>query len=81
MPPRVTVKEIFAMTCGAAVANTPPADVVNESPNSKSPALFFVEADDIFGNLHPSALTVRHSLSYSICPVILLTEPLVSRNQ
>ena len=69
------------MTCGVAVANTPPADVVNESRNSKSPALFFVEADVMFGKRQPSVLTVRHWLSYSTCAVILLTEPLVIRNQ
>ena len=81
MPPRVTVNEMFAMVCGDVVANSPPCDVVNVSWNSKSPALFFVEGEVMFGNLQPSALTVRHSLSYSTCPVILLTEPLVSRNQ
>ena len=83
VPPRVTVNEMFAMVCGDVVANSPPCDVVNVSWNSKSPALSFVDADVIFGNLQPSALTVRHWLSYSTWPVILLTElPLVvSRNQ
>ena len=83
VPPRVTVNEMFAMVCGDVVANSPPCDVVNVSWNSKSPALSFVDADVMFGNLQPSALTVRHWLSYSTWPVILLTElPLVvSRNQ
>ena len=83
VPPRVTVNEMFAMVCGDVVANSPPCDVVNVSWNSKSPALFFVEGEVMFGNLQPSALTVRHWLSYSTWPVILLTElPLVvSRNQ
>ena len=81
VPPRVTVNEMFAMTCGEEVANLLPCDVVNVSWNSKSPALSFVDADVIFGNLQPSALTFRHWLSYSTWPVILLTEPDVSRNQ
>jgi len=81
VPPRVTVNEMFAMVCGDVVANSPPCDVVNVSWNSKSPALFFVEGEVMFGNLQPSALTFRHWLSYSTWPVILLTEPDVSRNQ
>ena len=83
VPPRVTVNEMFAMTCGEEVANLPPCDVVNVSWNSKSPALFFVEGEVMFGNLQPSALTDRHWLSYSTWPVISLTELrlVVSRNQ
>ena len=81
VPPRVTVNEMFAMVCGDVVANSPPCDVVNVSWNSKSPALFFVEGEVMFGNLQLSALTDRHWLSYSTWPVILLTEPDVSRNQ
>ena len=81
VPPRVTVNEMFAMVCGDVVANSPPCDVVNVSWNSKSPALFFVEGEVMFGNLQPSALTDRHWLSYSTWPVISLTEPDVSRNQ
>ena len=83
VPPRVTVNEMFAMTCGEEVANLPPCDVVNVSWNSKSPALFFVEGEVMFGNLQPSALTDRHWLSYSTWPLISLTELrlVVSQNQ